>query len=109
MTGHPIKVVYFKEMRDLLRDRRTIISMIVVPMFVLPGLMVLIGMMANRIVGQARQALAKVMLLGGEDSPETVAALRQVKTLQIIPCRIGLHKPDFREKNRRGSGNSAGL
>jgi sodium transport system permease protein len=80
----PVRVVYFKEMRDLLRDRRTIISMVVVPMFVLPGLFVAISMMATKIAGQARQETARVMLLGGDDSPETVTALRQLKTVQFV-------------------------
>jgi len=82
----PIRVVYFKELRDLLRDRRTVISMIVVPVFVLPGLMVAVSLMATKVVGQARQEVAKVMLLGGQDSPETVAALRQLKTVQFVPA-----------------------
>ncbi len=86
MSWKTISVVYFKEMRDLLRDKRTVISMIVVPMFVLPGLMVAISLMATRVVGHARQEVAKVMLLGGEDSPKTVGALRKLKTIQFIPA-----------------------
>jgi sodium transport system permease protein len=82
---NPIRVVYFKEMRDLLRDRRTIISMIVVPMLVLPGLFVAISLMATKVAGQARQEVAKVMLVGGEDSPETLAALHNLKTVQFVP------------------------
>jgi sodium transport system permease protein len=50
MNLKPISVVYLKEMRDLLRDRRTVISMIVVPMIVLPGLLVGISLMANKVV-----------------------------------------------------------
>jgi sodium transport system permease protein len=86
MNLKPISVVYLKEMRDLLRDRRTVISMIVVPMIVLPGLLVGISLMANKVVGRARQEVARVMLLGGEDSPETVAALRRLKTFQFVPA-----------------------
>jgi sodium transport system permease protein len=81
----PISVVFFKELRDLLRDRRTIISMLVIPMVVLPGLFVGIGLMASKAAGQARQEPAKVMVLGGEDSPETVAALRKLKTVEFVP------------------------
>ena len=86
MNLRPVGIVYFKEMRDLLRDRRTIMSMIVVPIFVMPVLMVSITSMASKVVGQARQEAARVMLLGGGDSPETVAALRQLKTLRIVPA-----------------------
>ncbi|HEX3716480.1 MAG TPA: ABC transporter permease subunit [Verrucomicrobiae bacterium] len=85
MSLNPIRVVYFKEIRDLLRDRRTIISMIVVPMIVMPTLIVAISKMASTVVGQARHETAKVMLLGGEDSPATVAALHKLKTIQFAP------------------------
>ncbi|MGA2749238.1 MAG: ABC transporter permease [Verrucomicrobiota bacterium] len=84
MKLRPIGIVYLKEMRDLLRDRRTIMSMIVVPVLVLPALMIAITSMASKVVGQARQEVGKVMLLGGEDSPETVAALRELKTIRIV-------------------------
>jgi sodium transport system permease protein len=81
-----ISIVYLKEMRDLLRDRRTVMSMIVVPMIVLPGIMIAISLMATKVVGHAREEVATVMLLGGEDSPETVAALRKLKTIQFVPA-----------------------
>jgi sodium transport system permease protein len=86
MNWKPIRIVYFKEMRDLLRDRRTITSMIVVPVIVVPGLMVAISLMTTKIVGQAKQEVARVMLLGGEDSPETVAAMRRLKAIQFVPA-----------------------
>jgi sodium transport system permease protein len=81
---HPIAIVYFKEARDLLRDRRILISMIVVPLLVMPLLIVTTGYMGTRMVGKARQEVPKVMLLGGEDSPETTKALRGLKTFQFV-------------------------
>ncbi len=86
MSGHPISIVYFKEWRDLLRDRRTIISMIVVPLLIMPVLLVTVGSLATKVVGKARQETPKVMLLGGGDSPETAAALRALKTFQFVPA-----------------------
>ena len=86
MRGHPISIVYFKEWRDLLRDPRTIISMIVVPLLIMPVLLVTVGSLATKVVGKARQETPKVMLLGGGDSPETAAALRALKTFQFVPA-----------------------
>ena len=42
MNSRIIFTVFAKELRDLLRDRRTIISMIVVPTLLMPALMALI-------------------------------------------------------------------
>jgi sodium transport system permease protein len=36
MNWHNIITVYFKELKDSLRDRRTLISMIVIPRCVMP-------------------------------------------------------------------------
>jgi sodium transport system permease protein len=80
-----IGIVYRKELLDSLRDRRTIISMIVVPMLVMPVLMIGMGTMAARLVTRAQQEIPKVMVLGGEDSPATLAALRALKTIELVP------------------------
>jgi len=84
-TLRNIGIVYRKELLDSLRDRRTIISMIVVPMLAMPVLMLSMGIMAVRLVTRARQEIPKVMVLGGEDSPKTLAALRALKTIEFVP------------------------
>ncbi len=81
-----IGIVYGKELLDSLRDRRTIISMIVVPMLVMPVLMLGMGTMAARLVSRAQQEIPKVMVLGGEDSSKTLAALRALKTIEVVPA-----------------------
>jgi sodium transport system permease protein len=81
-----IGIVYRKELLDSLRDRRTIISMIVVPMLAMPALMVGMGTLAVRIVNRAQQEVPKVMVLGGEDSPGTLAALGALKTIAVVPA-----------------------
>src|SRR5512142_2825341 len=80
-----IGIVYRKELVDSLRDRRTIISMIVVPMLAMPALMLGMGSLAVRLVTRAQQEIPKVMVLGGEDSPKTLAALCALKTIAVMP------------------------
>jgi sodium transport system permease protein len=80
-----IGIVYRKELLDSLRDRRTIISMIVVPMLAMPALMLGMGTLAFRLVTRAQQEIPKVMVLGGEDSPKTLTALRALKTIEVVP------------------------
>jgi sodium transport system permease protein len=81
-----IGIVYRKELRDSLRDRRTIISMIVVPTLVMPALMLGLGTTAARLITRAQQEIPTVMVLGGEDSPTTLAALRALKTIKVVPA-----------------------
>ncbi len=86
MNWSNILTVYFKELKDMLRDRRTLISMIVVPTLVMPGLFLGVGKIATAVVSKAKDSTAQVMLLGGEDSPGVVEQLRQVEKLELIPA-----------------------
>lgn len=79
MNWDQIVTVYLKELKDSLRDRRTLISMIVVPALVMPLLMVGVGTVMSRVMKKARQEVPSVMIVGGQDSPAVVAALREAK------------------------------
>ncbi len=86
MKGRAIRIVYGKELRDSLRDRRTIISMIVVPVLVMPLLMFGIGAMMIKTVTKARQEIPRVMIIGAEPSSKVLASLNAAKSLQVIPA-----------------------
>jgi sodium transport system permease protein len=88
-----IGIVYRKELIDSLRDRRTVISMIVVPLLVMPLLTIGIGVLSLILVGQAMKEVPKVMILGGEDSPGVMSQLRQLRDVQIV-----LSNPDYAEE-----------
>jgi sodium transport system permease protein len=85
MNLRPIAIVYAKEFRDLLRDRRTLISMVLVPVVIMPALMIGLSYAATTIVGQARQEIPKIMLLGGTDSPRIVEALHALHAYEFVP------------------------
>ena len=85
MTWRHIRIVYRKELRDSLRDRRTIISMIVVPVIAMPLLMFGMGALTVKMVSKARGEIPEVMVLGGEDSPKMLAALRASKAVSLVP------------------------
>jgi sodium transport system permease protein len=90
MSLRNVGIVYRKELIDSLRDRRTLISMTVVPLLVMPLLTIGMGVLSAKLVGQAMQEVPKVMILGGEDSPHVRAALEQLKDLKIVPAQ-----PDY--------------
>jgi sodium transport system permease protein len=88
-----IGIVYRKELVDSLRDRRTLISMTAVPLLLMPLLTIGLGVVSVRQVGQAREEIPKVMLLGGEDSPNLRAELTKLEVVQIVP-----QEPDYVEE-----------
>jgi sodium transport system permease protein len=85
VSRRAIGIVYRKELRDLLRDRRTLVSMIVMPVIVMPLLMTGLVLAAVKLGGKMRQEIPRVMVLGGEDSPATLAALRALNAFDFVP------------------------
>jgi sodium transport system permease protein len=86
MNLHNILTVYRKEIRDSLRDRRTVISMIVIPALMIPGMMLLAVGVSSRVVNKARSETPAVMLLGGQNSPALRAALASNPKVRIVPA-----------------------
>src|SRR5215472_12973798 len=90
MSLRNVAIVYRKELTDSLRDRRTVISMIVVPLLVMPLLSVGVLVVFARLVGQALKEVPTVMILGGQDSPHVRAELEGLADLRIVPAQ-----PDY--------------
>jgi sodium transport system permease protein len=85
MNWSNIVTVYAKELKDSLRDRRTLMSMIIIPTFVMPALIFGVGKIATTIFSKARSEIPVVMVLGGEDSPGVITALTEAKKVKIVP------------------------
>lgn len=81
-------VVYFKELRDLLRDRRTIISMVVVPVLVIPVLMLAIGGISYKMIKKAQADVPKVMILGEENAPLIAERLRALTNITVVAADL---------------------
>jgi sodium transport system permease protein len=83
-TAH-IGIVFRKELTDMIRDRRTLISMIVVPLLVMPALIFGLGLLTVKLVRQAKAEVPTVMLLGAADSPQVRAQLEGLDTIRWVP------------------------
>jgi sodium transport system permease protein len=84
MNLKAIGVVYRKELTEWLRDRRTLISTVLVPLLAFPLLMVGITALATIMIGNAEKEVPKVMILGGEDSPQLLDDLKKTDQLNIV-------------------------
>jgi sodium transport system permease protein len=69
MSWRTIGTIYAKEFRDSIRDRRALVSMIIVPTIVMPLLIFGFAKTASVIISKARQEIPRVMVIGGADSP----------------------------------------
>jgi sodium transport system permease protein len=75
MSWGTVGTVYAKELRDSLRDRRTLVSTVIVPTVVMPLLVLVMGAVAVSIVASARREIPRIMVVGGADSPGIRAGL----------------------------------
>lgn len=85
MSLRNILVVYRKELTDSLRDRRTLISMVVVPIVIFPLISIGMGTFVAKMVMKAQEEVPKVMILNGQDSPHAVEDLKAVKGIEFLP------------------------
>lgn len=85
MSLRNIGVVYRKELTDTLRDRRTLITSILIPILMFPVLIFGFGALAIVFFEKATQESPTVMLLGEEHAPALATKLRKDKELQVVP------------------------
>ena len=77
MSWSTIRTIYAKELRDLLRDRRTVLSSIVIPTVIMPVLILGFGKVATTIISKAKEEIPRIMVVGGADSPGVRAELER--------------------------------
>ena len=85
MNWNNITTVYLKELKDSLRDRRTLISTIVIPTLVMPLMFFGVGKMMSNVMTKTREDIPTVALLGGEDSPGLIRQFRESKRMRVVP------------------------
>ena len=90
MNLRNIRVVYRKELIDQLRDRRTVISMIVIPILLMPLLSIGFVTLAMRLLQKAQEEGYTVMLIGAENAPTLAEKIRQTESLRLVP-----YAPDY--------------
>src|ERR1700733_12145647 len=78
-----VGIVYRKELTEALRDSRTLISSILIPLFLFPVLTVGIGYAFVEVADQASHEASRIMVLGGADSPDVVQKLKDSKNLRV--------------------------
>jgi sodium transport system permease protein len=85
MNLRNIATVYLKELRDMLRDRRTVISMIVIPTFVMPAVMAALVFVGFKVAREVAATAPTVVAIGGEDSPQVRGALLSLGSVTFLP------------------------
>jgi len=85
MSLRNIGIVYRKELTEALRDKRTLITTFLVPLLLIPVMGAGFTGVMSMVIGNAKKEKPKVMIVGGSDSPEVVAVLKQNPKINVIP------------------------
>lgn len=85
MSLNKALIVYRKEMRDMLRDKRTIRSMIIIPVVAFPLLMMVAGYFGSKSQNEANREASAVMIQGSEYAPKLMAALGKIPKIDVQP------------------------
>jgi sodium transport system permease protein len=84
MNWSHIVTIYLKELKDSLRDRRTLISMVVVPTLLMPLIMFGGAFVMSKVVRKAQAEATSLVIVGGADSPGVVAALKADPKFRVV-------------------------
>ena len=76
--------IYKKELKDSLRDRRTLFMMIILPMILLPGMMMLMTKVQMAQAKKAMEKEIKVAFIGGNFTPELIQMFAEKGKIQFI-------------------------
>ncbi|RJP74778.1 MAG: ABC transporter permease [Candidatus Zixiibacteriota bacterium] len=78
-------IIFRKEFLDVLRDRRTIVSMVLLPILIIPIMTLGLGTFMSSQIKKLEKAQSPVVVIGGQWAPELMALLEEKAGLQIIP------------------------
>lgn len=85
MAARNIGVVYRKELMDTLRDRRTIVGSIIVPLLMFPAIFLIILFFGIFVIPKVMKESPTIMLKGEEFAPALAKALRGEEKLKVVP------------------------
>ena len=97
-----IAVIYNKERTDLLRDRRTLINMLLFPLIMFPLINSGMAKMQQRFEKKAETETSRIMVLGAENAPVMMEKLRATGKNEIVPFENDF-KQRIGEKNLRAA------
>lgn len=90
-------LVVQKELKELLRDRKTLFFMIALPMLVFPAMFGAIGYFTSKALDDAQNKVLKFAVLGGQHHPELVQQISDDASFELV----SLAEPtDFKQQIR---------
>jgi len=84
MNWHHIKTIWFKELLDTFRDKRTLYTMIIAPIIIVPLMMVGGPLLMSNQAKAAEEKSNPIVVIGAENAPTFMKALEEAGSFQLI-------------------------
>ncbi|WP_423186615.1 ABC transporter permease [Alishewanella sp. d11] len=80
--------VYLKELTELMRDRKTLIFVILLPIFIFPVIFGIMGLVLSSTTSKAMQEQHKYVIVNGQQAPEFAEALFYHKNFKKVETEL---------------------
>ncbi len=80
--------VYLKELTELMRDRKTLIFVILLPIFIFPVIFGIMGLVLSSTTSKAMQEQHKYVIVNGQHAPEFAEALFYHKNFKKVETEL---------------------
>ena len=87
MSWKNIKLIFTKELVGTIRDKRTIIAMIIIPLIFYPLLFTGIGYFNKVGSMKSEEATSKIIIYGAEFAPQLVKHLQDSEKIEILTIK----------------------
>ncbi|GAH58734.1 unnamed protein product, partial [marine sediment metagenome] len=84
MNWKNIKLIFTKELIGTVRDKRTIIVMVIIPLIFYPLLFMGIGYFGKMANIKSEEAVSKIIISGAEFAPQLVKYLQDNKKIEVL-------------------------
>jgi len=97
MDSKHILTIWKKELRDTVRDRRTLVSMILIPMLLMPVIMLGMFKFVSEQAARQQTQIAKISIVGGDYAPQLAEAIKSREGVEIAEVDVQNYKKSVAE------------
>jgi|AP45_3_1055517.scaffolds.fasta_scaffold26777_2 sodium transport system permease protein len=77
--------IFRKELKDILRDRRTLIMMVLVPMLIMPLLIIGLNKLQSSVMEKAQEKELRIGFLGSDYAPDLMNLFQEQERMILLP------------------------
>jgi sodium transport system permease protein len=77
-------LVFKKEIKELIRDRKTLFFMIALPLLIFPLIIGIVGFVSKQAIDKAETQILNYALIGGQYAPDIVQDLQQPDKFNFV-------------------------